>query len=163
MHQYWIEGGRVEIEEKHLPCQVRNVLKTKKFLKVEIDALRRKVTTPQEPVKVLIENVTVNSSDVTPVIKIRVEQNHSAADGGMEGIDELHQHDDTQRIRRMRQENSSDPIASLRGIDALKVKNTVSEINDIICNIKMENLDKLKNLLRAGARLVCDKVGVIVN
>ena len=63
----------------------------------------------------------------------------------------------------MRQENSSDPIASLRGIDALKVKNTVSEISDIICNIKMGNLDKLKILLRAGARLVCDKVGVVVN
>ena len=146
-----------------MPCQVRNILKTKKFLKVEIEALRRKVTTAQEPVKVLIENVTVDGSDVPPVIKIRVEQNHPAADGGMEGTDELHQHDDTQRIRRMRQENSSDPIASLRGIDALKVKNTVSEINDIICYIKMGNLDKLKNLLRAGARLVCDKVGVIVN
>ena len=78
IHQYWIEGGRVEIEEKHLPCQVRNILKTKKFLKVEIEALRRKVTTPQEPVKALIENVTVDGSDVPPVIKIRVEQNHPA-------------------------------------------------------------------------------------
>ena len=63
----------------------------------------------------------------------------------------------------MIEENSSDPIPSLRGIDALKVKTTVSEINDIICNIRLKNLDELKNLLGAGARSVCNKVGVIAN
>ena len=45
------------------------------------------------------------------------------------------------------QENSSDPIPSLQGIDALKVKNTVSEINNIICNIRVKNLDELENHL----------------
>ena len=62
---------------------------------VEIEALRQKVTTPQETVEVLIENDTVKGSDVTTIIEIRVEQNHPAADGGMEGTDELHQTDDT--------------------------------------------------------------------
>ena len=62
----------------------------------------------------------------------------------------------------MIEENSSDPILSLRGIDALKVKTTVSQIN-IICNIRLKNLDELKNLLGAGARSVCNKVGVIAN
>ena len=62
----------------------------------------------------------------------------------------------------MIEENSSDPIPSLRGIDALKVKTTVSQIN-IICNIRLKNLDELKNLLGAGARSVCNKVGVIAN
>ena len=52
----------------------------------------------------------------------------------MEGTDELHQNDDTQQIRMMK-ENSSDPIPSLGGIDALKVKSTVFEVNDVICNI----------------------------
>ena len=32
----------------------------------------------------------------------------------------------------MIQENSSDPIPLLRDIDALKVKSTVSQVNDII-------------------------------
>ena len=63
----------------------------------------------------------------------------------------------------MMQENSSDLMPSLQGIDALKVKSTVSEVDDIICNIRVENLEELKNLLRAGARLVCNKVGVIAN
>ena len=67
----------------------------------------------------------------------------------MEGTDELYQNNDTQRIRRTMQENSCDPTPSLRGIDALKVKSTVSEVNDIICNIRVENLDELKNLLSA--------------
>ena len=135
----------------------------KKFSEVEIEALRRKVTTPQEIAEVLIENDPVEDSDVTPVIQTGVEKNHPAADGGMEETDELHLNDDSQRKRRMMQENSSDPTSSLRGIDALKVKSTVSEVNDIICNIRVKNLDELKNLLRAGAKLVCNKIGVIAN
>ena len=61
------------------------------------------------------------------------------------------------------QENSSDPIPSLQGIDALKCKSTVSKVNDIISSIRVKTLDELKNLLRAGARLVCNKVSVIAN
>ena len=48
-------------------------------------------------------------------------------------------------------------------MDASKVKSIVSEVNDIICNIMVKNLDELKNLFIGGARLVCDKVGVIFN
>ena len=62
---------------------------------------------------------------------------------------------------KMMQENSSDPMLWLWGIDALKVKSIFFEANDFIYNIRVENLDELKNLLRAGARLVCNKVGVI--
>ena len=92
---------------------------------VEIEALRQKVTTLQEATEVLIEHDPVEGSDVAPVIEVGVQQNHPAADGAMEGTDELHQNDDTQSIRRMMQENSSDPIPWLRGVDALKVKSTV--------------------------------------
>ena len=111
----------------------------------------------------LTENDPIEGSDETLEIEIGVEQNHFAADGDMEGTDELHQNDNTQRIKRMIHENSSDPIPSLRGIDALKVKSTVSEVNYITCNIRAKNLDELKNLLRTGARLVCNRVGVISN
>ena len=109
----------------------------------------------------MIENDPVEGSDVTPVTEIGVEKNHPAADDGMERNDELHQNDDTQRIRRMMQENS-DTILSYRGVDALKVS-AVSEACGIICNITVKNLDELKNLLRAGARLVPKKVGVTAN
>ena len=80
----------------------------------------------------------------------------------MEGTEELHQTNDTKRTRRMMQENSSDPISSLLYIDALEVESTVSEVNDIIYNIRVKNVDELKNLLRAGSKLVCSKVDVIV-
>ena len=63
----------------------------------------------------------------------------------------------------MMQENSSDPIPSLRGIDLFEVKNIVSEVNDMTCSIRVKNLDELKNLLRTGARLVSKKVGVTAN
>ena len=45
----------------------------------------------------------------------------------------------------MMQENSKDLILLLQGIDSLKVKSTVSEVNDISGNIRVENLDQLKN------------------
>ena len=63
----------------------------------------------------------------------------------------------------MMQENSHDPIPSLLCIDHLKVKSTVSEVSDTMYNIKLKSLDELKNLLIAGARLVCRKVGVTAN
>ena len=56
----------------------------------------------------------------------------------------------------MMHENSSDPIPSLQGTDALKAKSTISEVNDIMCNIRVKNLDEIKNLLRAGAKLKCN-------
>ena len=62
---------------------------------VEIEALRLKVTTPQEPVEVLIKNEPIEGSDVTPVIESEVEQNHPATDGSMEVTQELHQNNDT--------------------------------------------------------------------
>ena len=91
MHQNWIKEGRFEIEEKYLACRIRSILMTKKLSEIEIEALSLKVTTPQETVEVLIENHSVEDSDATPVIEIGVEQNHLAADGGMEETDELHQ------------------------------------------------------------------------
>ena len=82
MHQYWIEEGRFDIEEQHLTCQIRSKLKTEKLSEVEIEALRWEVTTPEESAEVLIENDSVEGSDVTSVIEIGVEQNHPASDGG---------------------------------------------------------------------------------
>ena len=49
---------------------------------VEIEALRWKATNPEESAEVLIENDSVEGSDVTSVIEIGVEQNHPASDGG---------------------------------------------------------------------------------
>ena len=48
----------------------------------EIESFWGKITTLQETVEVLIENYSVKDSDVTPVIKVGVEQNHPAADRG---------------------------------------------------------------------------------
>ena len=61
------------------------------------------------------------------------------------------------------QENSSNLIPSLQGIDALEVEGAVSKVNDIIYNIRLESLEELKNIFRARARIVCSKVGVIAN
>ena len=96
MHQNWTEKGRFEIKVRHLACQVRSILKTKILPELEIEAFRRKLTTSQETVKVL--NHPVESSDVAPVTKIGVEQNHP-------GSDQSHQNNDTQRIRKTIQEN----------------------------------------------------------
>ena len=76
---------------------------------VEIEALRGKVTTPRETVEALIGNDLVEGSDVTPEIETGLEQNYHAPVGG------LHQNDHKQRLRRTMQENSTDPIPSLRG------------------------------------------------
>ena len=41
----------------------RSILKTKRFSEIETEALRWRITTPQEPVEALIENDPVHGSD----------------------------------------------------------------------------------------------------
>ena len=81
MYQYWIEEGSFKIEEQHLGCQVRSILKIKRFSEVEIETLRQNLATLQEPVDVLVENDPVKCSYVTPQHGIGVEQNHPDDDG----------------------------------------------------------------------------------
>ena len=40
-HKYWKDYGLFELEEQHLACQVRSILKTGKLSKVEIEGLKR--------------------------------------------------------------------------------------------------------------------------
>ena len=70
-----------------MACQVKSILKTKHLSEGEIDVLRKKVTTPQKSVEVLIKNDPAAGSDLTSVIEIRVEHTHPV-DGGVEGTDE---------------------------------------------------------------------------
>ena len=43
MHQYWKDYGLFELEEQHLACQVRSILKTGKLSKVKIEDLQRQI------------------------------------------------------------------------------------------------------------------------
>ena len=43
MHQYWKNYGLFELEEQHLACQVRSILKTRKLSKVGIEGLKRQI------------------------------------------------------------------------------------------------------------------------
>ena len=43
MHQYWKYYGLFELEEQHLTCQVRSILKTGKVSKDEIEGLKRQI------------------------------------------------------------------------------------------------------------------------
>ena len=43
MHQYWKDYRLFELEEKHLACQVRSILKTDKLSKVEIEGLKKQI------------------------------------------------------------------------------------------------------------------------
>ena len=43
MHQYWKDYGLFGLEEQHLACQVRSILKTCKLCKVEIESLKRQI------------------------------------------------------------------------------------------------------------------------
>ena len=50
-------------------------------------------------------------------------------------------------------------LPSLRNQDWKTVKAETVKINDLITNIPNNNITELKNLIYAGAKLVCEKVG----
>ena len=43
MHNLWNETGMFEIEEQHLPCQVRSIFKNNRLTEIEIEQLQREI------------------------------------------------------------------------------------------------------------------------
>ena len=68
MHQSWKDYGLFELEEQHLACQVRSILKTGKLSKVEIEGLKRQIK------KLHVDSVESETGDLDATEEVVMKQ-----------------------------------------------------------------------------------------
>ena len=68
MHQYCKDHGLFELEEQHLACQVRSILKTGKLSKVEIEGLKRQIK------KLHVDSVESETGDLDATEEVVMKQ-----------------------------------------------------------------------------------------
>ena len=64
-------------------------------------------------------------------------------------------------MKEILKENNDYCIPSLRNKDTLKVKRDWNEVNTVLSCLKVKNLDYVKELVGAGARIVCKRLVVM--
>ena len=165
IHQYWKDDGLFELQEQHLAYQVRSILKTGKLSKVEIERLKRqikqlhvdsvecetgKLDRPDEKVvtqsddNVLLQEFTAGASGC--VEDTRVSESAS---------------DITKRLKLLLKNPKNDPIPSLRSANAFRLKQEIEEVTKAMSSIALNDISDFKNLIKAGAISVCEKMGII--
>ena len=165
IHQHWKDDGLFELQKQHLAYQVRSILKTGKLSKVEIERLKRqikqlhvdsvecetgKLDRPDEKVvtqsddNVLLQEFTAGASGCTDDTRV----SESASDI-------------TKRLNLLLKTPKNDPIPSLRSANAFRLKQEIEEVTKAMSSIALNDVSDFKNLIKAGAISVCEKMGII--
>ena len=148
-----------EIEEQHLACQVRSILKNKRLTEIEIQQLRKEIEkdgiTPERVDTV--SEMSYRTSSGTETVREQCCNLGDYPGGTPEGRIKNPIH---QRLIEIMHEGEKGDIPSLRSRDITLVTKYVNEVNKLLKCIPVRNLSELKCAARASALLVCEKVGV---
>ena len=154
------------MEEQHLPCQVRSNLKTGKLSKVEIEGLKWQikqlhvdsVEAEAGELDAAEEEIVIQSAD-----NVLLQEVIARASGYVEDIGVIESESEsgiTKRLKELLKNPKNDPILSLRPADALRLKQETEEVNKATPSITLNNTSDFKNLIKAGANIVCERLGI---
>ena len=166
MHQYWKEYGLFDLEEQHLACQVRSILKTGELPTVDIEGLKRQikqfhvdsVENETGEFNRTKEEVVTHSDD-----NVLLQEFTAGASGYVEdtGVTESKSESDiTKRLKLLLKNPKNDPIPSLQSANAIRLKQEKVEVNKVMSSISLNDLSDFKNLVKAGATIVCERMGI---
>ena len=152
MHQYWKDDG------------LRNILKTGKLSKVEIERLKRQIKqfhvdsvecetgqldrSDEEVVTQYNDNLLLQGFIVGAsccVEDTRVSESAS---------------DVTKRLKLLLKNPKNDPIPSLRSTNGFRLKQETEEVTKAMSSITLNDISDFKNLIKAGAISVCERMGI---
>ena len=68
--------------------------------------------------------------------------------------------DITKRLKLLLKNPKTDPIPSLRSADAFQLKQETEEVNKAMSSITLNNISDFKNLIKAGATIVCERMEI---
>ena len=68
--------------------------------------------------------------------------------------------DITKPLKLLLKNPKNDPIPSLRFADAFRLKQEKEEVNKAMSSITLNDISNFKNLIEAGATIVCERIGI---
>ena len=151
-------------QKQHLACQVRGLLKAENFTAIEIEELKRKLNNrvqqeglddQQMPRESRIEGRNENEME-------RIESDVRSNDIGIETESVEIRQEDNDIVSRLKEILQTDlnNVPSLKTIDSAKVKAETKKINEILKNVTFTNIDNMRDVIKAAAILVSERVGV---
>ena len=68
--------------------------------------------------------------------------------------------DITKRLKLLLKASQNDSIPSLPSVDAFRRKQEIEVVNKAISSITSNNISDFENLIKAGATIVCERMGI---
>ena len=159
--EIWQELSNFQITSQRLADQFRPIMKKGWFSKLEIIEIYQKIN-DQERRNTLPDTSNINKQK-QPI------QNEPTSDNGnptqpnstQQNNRELTQEQKLIRKNLERILNSEKAtLPSLRNIEWRIVKAETNKVNQVLTYISMNNITELNELIYAGAKLVCEKIGI---
>ena len=166
MHQYWKDYELFELEEQHLACQVRSILKTGKLSKVEIEGLKRQIIKlHMEIVESITGELDAAEEEVVTLSddNVLLQELTAGASGYVEDAGVIESESEsgiTKRLKLLLKNPKNDPIPSLWSVDTFQLKHETEEVNKAMSSIMLNDISDFKNLIKAGATIVCERMGI---
>ena len=75
-------------------------------------------------------------------------------------IESENESDIIKRLNLLLKKPQNDPIPSLRFADAFRLKQGTEDVNKAMSSITLNDISNFKNLIEAGATIVCERMGI---
>ena len=157
MHKVWNERQTFKVTEQRLCDQARMSRKNGWLTQVELEEIQRKLTAEEEVTmhesqvgeEIMIPEVTEPLSEGETIIHVLENQARKVA--STEAMEEI--------LTIMKEGNMNTPI-SLRKVDRKAVNRVVSEVNEILSDIRTDTISDTNKLIAATAVYVGKKLGI---
>ena len=145
--------------------QVRSILKTGKLSKVEIERLKRQIKLLHVD-SVECETGKLDRSEEKVVTQsddnVLLQEFTAGAIGCVEDTRVSEGASDMKkRLKLLLKNPKNEPIPSLQSANAFRLKQETEEVSKTMSSITLNDISDFKNLIKAGAISVCEKMGII--
>ena len=162
MHSLWTENGRFNASEQQLCGQSRNVLKKGRLSLLQLEEVKRGLVADDDEDRGQGKNCKIEGGNLTIVENIEEEQNE--ADYGINTADTDDMNEEEKRImselkKVLELEELQKPV-NLRKINRNRVREKTLLVNKVIQKYQTNHITWTNKLIRAGAIVVCNLLGV---
>ena len=105
------------------------------------------------------ERVVVSNSDDN----VLLQEFTAKTSGYVENTDVIEsesESDITKRLKLLLKAPQNDSIPSLPSVDAFRLKQEIEVVNKAMSSITSNNISDFENLIKAGATIVCERMGI---
>ena len=105
------------------------------------------------------ERVVVSNSDDNVLLQEFTAKTSSYVEN-TDVIESESESDITKRLKLLLKAPQNDSIPSLPSVDAFRLKQEIEVVNKAMSSITSNNISDFENLIKAGATIVCERMGI---